>query len=49
MHLMVPMRDACLTHQINFDFLTHVTTRLMCVQGVSVPATEERKREGESS
>jgi hypothetical protein len=45
---MVPtsMRDACLNHQISFDFLMHVTKRPMSVQGVSVPATDGRKREG---
>jgi hypothetical protein len=45
----VPMRDSCLTHKISFDFLAHVTNLPMSMQGVTVPATEERKRGGESS
>ena len=41
----VPLRDSCLTHQISFDFLTYITKLPVSMQGVTVLATEERKRE----
>ena len=45
----VPMCDACPTHLISFDFLTHVSKLPTSMQSVTVPATYERKREGKSS